>query len=72
MVVVGLNQVLVHVADPHMSQRPAAGGVELGKPEYSGGVRQELHRVAEQMQQGDIEIHQGRVEDYVGSMMTSR
>jgi hypothetical protein len=51
---------------------PAAGGVELGKPEYSGGVRQELHRVAEHLKQGDIEIHQGRVEDYVGSMMRSR
>jgi hypothetical protein len=50
----------------------ASGGVELGKPEYSGGVRQELHRVAEHMQQGDIEIYEGSVPNYFERMMKSR
>jgi hypothetical protein len=46
--------------------------VELDKPEYSGGVRQELHRLAGQMQQEDIQIHSGGVQDYWERMMHSR
>jgi hypothetical protein len=49
-----------------------AGGVELDKPEYSGGVRQELHKLAGQIKQDDIQIHKGGVEDYWARMMRSK
>jgi hypothetical protein len=50
----------------------AAGGVELNQPEYSGGVRQELHRLASHLQEDDIQILAGGVEDYWIRMMRSR
>ena len=51
---------------------PLAGGVELDKPEYSGGVRQELHKIAQQLNQSDVQILQGGVTDYWERMMRSK
>jgi hypothetical protein len=39
---------------------------------YSGGVRQELHRLAGQLQQEGIQILDGRVNDYMQRVLRSR
>ena len=46
--------------------------MELDKPEYSGGVRQELHKIAQQLNQSDVQILQGGVTDYWERMMRSK
>ena len=51
--------------------RPA-GGVVQDDAQYSGGVRQELHRLAGEIKQEDFQILDGRVGDYVQRVLRSR
>jgi hypothetical protein len=46
--------------------------VELNQPEYSGGVRQELHRLAGHLREDDIQIVEGGITDYWERMMRSK